>query len=740
MRYYNFDLEIGQGPDGDYPVKARSEFGGEVQDTIHLPLKDQTFQDGLRVLQAGLVRSDEKQFVRNFGEGLFDALFPRDIRSLFNSNIDRASQEGNGLRIRLHISPPELATLPWEFLYDGQERKYLCLSNKTPIIRYLDQPQANPRLAITLPLRVLVMIVSPGNLQGLDDDKERSDIVSAFKDLQKAGKVELTFLPGQTVDELQKTMWGAPWHVFHFIGHGGFDLENNEGYLSLANEKGLEHRLYATQLADLIADDDSLRLVVLNSCQGAQGSACDLYSSAASILALRDIAAVLAMQYRISDRAAIKFSQVFYEALANGLPVDTATTEARKAVDHDFQNSHEWGTPVLYMRSSNGILFDKLDLQPPLPPKNNSGRLWPKLPIKVAALLLLLLILLGAVYYFFFILSIPMRTKLYVTTDPPGAKIKIIKKPDQEFEYSEAMELDPGEYVIWAEATNCSDTRETITVSKGEPKKEVKIELEPKLPIKEMDMEFILIKKGIFQMGTKDITNIARIYSDNDLQIIANEYPRIPVEIKKDFYLQNTEVTQGQWISLMGGDHRVSRLIKRDKKDWEKYPVENVSWEDANEFTKKLNEREPKKNYRLPTEEEWEFACRAGSTAEFCFGDKIKDLKYYGWYGDNPEHKPNEKEGERESHPVNQLKKNAWGLYDMHGNVWEWCQDEYKPYGTNKSCSPGVHVLRGGCYASVQTCSLRSAFRLRHFPNSQNTKDAKKDDVFKYYGFRVAHD
>ncbi len=107
-----------------------------------------------------------------------------------------------------------------------------------------------------------------------------------------------------------------------------------------------------------MADHDSLRLVLLNVCEGGRGSDRDVFSSTASILVRRGIPAVLAMQYDITDRAAIEFSHAFYEALVEGLPVDAAVTEARKAVSVALPDTMEWGTPVLYLRASDGRIFD----------------------------------------------------------------------------------------------------------------------------------------------------------------------------------------------------------------------------------------------------------------------------------------------------------------------------------------------------------------------------------------------
>jgi len=146
------------------------------------------------------------------------------------------------------------------------------------------------------------------------------------------------------------------------------------------------------------------------------------------------------------------------------------------------------------------------------------------------------------------------------------------------------------------------------------------------------------------------------------------------------------------------------------------FPVEKVSWDDVQAFIKKLNEKEGKNKFRLPTEAQWEYACRAGSNIRFSFGSSESDLKRYAWYDSN---------SGRRSHPVAQKKPNAWGLYDMHGNVWEWCQDWFGDYPsgfvTNPkgSSSGSIRVLRGGSWNSIAGF-CRSANRSRNEPGGRD--------------------
>lgn len=201
-----------------------------------------------------------------------------------------------------------------------------------------------------------------------------------------------------------------------------------------------------------------------------------------------------------------------------------------------------------------------------------------------------------------------------------------------------------------------------------------------------MGMKFMLIPPGEFMMGA----------APADEQATKNERPRHRVRITQPFYLVATEVTQGQWIAVMETQPWQGQ---RDVAEGTDVPAVHVRWEDAVEFCRRLSTKEGKE-YRLPTEAEWEYACRAGTQTAYHFGDEEADLGDYGLYwelgGENKEH----------ADPVAQRKPNAWGLFDMHGNVCELCSDWSSNYYYAKSPlddppgnSRGDHrVIRGGAW------------------------------------------
>ena len=457
MEYLDFELEIGPGLGREYPVAVIRSPAGEARETMTFPYDELALQYRLKDLQIALLRSGgkrrralspEEQNVQDFGKDLFKALVGGEILSRYEVSREKARQQRKGLRIKLRIQAAELAALPWEFLYDHRRGEYLCLSKNTPTIRYLELPQPIPSLTVTPPLRILGMIASPTDLPRLDVDRERQRIENAVQKLQKEGFLELTWLSGQTWRDLDEAMWGGPWHIFHFIGHGGFDPHTDEGLIALADEQGQKHLLTATQVAGLLADHHDLRLVILNSCEGAKGGTLDIYSSTAAILVRRGIAAVLAMQYEITDRAAIEFSRSFYRALAYGLPIDAAVAAARAAVNIEVKNSLEWGTPVLYMRSPDGVLFELAALPAARPGPaivETMGEPPPPEPASPEV----------------------KRGHLRVATEPQGATVHFL---NIRADFAQGMELEPGSYHVEVAAAGYAPTREWIELKAGEDK------------------------------------------------------------------------------------------------------------------------------------------------------------------------------------------------------------------------------------------------------------------------------
>ena len=359
LEYLDFDITIKPTDGSDYEVSVRSP-GGQSDFPMHFPFDDQTLRAQLEALEVALLRSRvksrrvvsrEEQTVEGFGRALFAALIGK-VSDLYKLSQQRAGED-KGLRVVLHINDPRLAAVPWEFLYDPEQREYVCLSRHTPIVRYPDQAAPVNPISVRPPLRILGMAVSPKGLPKLDLQREKKRMEDAVRPL--AGLVELKWLQGQTSQDLQNAISAGPWHVFHFIGHGEYSAETDEGCVILADEEGGPERLNALNLARVL-QHRPLKMVVLNACEGAKGGGKDMLSSTASPLLLKGVQAVLAMQYEISDDAAVEFSRSFYGALCRGVPIEEALSEARISIA--IGNSVEWGTPVLHLRAESGRLFD----------------------------------------------------------------------------------------------------------------------------------------------------------------------------------------------------------------------------------------------------------------------------------------------------------------------------------------------------------------------------------------------
>ena len=210
-----------------------------------------------------------------------------------------------------------------------------------------------------------------------------------------------------------------------------------------------------------------------------------------------------------------------------------------------------------------------------------------------------------------------------------------------------------------------------------------------------IDIEMVKIPGGTFLMGSPD----------NDPNTCEDEYPQHLVAIPS-FWMSSTPITEEQWLFIAGFSVQSRMLSKSPSKNGYKYPVVNVKWEEAVEFCKRLSIHK-NKNYRLPSEAEWEYACRAGTTTKYSFGDTITENQA-NFYRMGKENK---------LMPVGQFPPNAFGLYDMHGNVWEWCQDnwhdDYNGAPTDGSAWLGDnknHVLRGGSWHN-RPRNCHSAYR-----------------------------
>ncbi len=369
--YDEFRVRIERAPkEGKYRVLASGPGKSSASATFELPFEPTQLENFvLRVVgrtRSGVrsFRSPQMQEAKRFGSELFDAVFRGEVRDLYVAARRGAEEHGRGLRVSLGLSgAPELMEIPWELLYTRPS--FLAQSIDTPVVRSLDVGSVRPPRPLASPLRVLGMISSPRGFESLDVDQERSKLTEALSVLVAAGIVELDWLPRATLSELDRALDSREdLHVFHYVGHGAYDDRTEGGVLVLEDDDGGPHEVTGGDLGVLL-HDSNLRLAVLNACEGARSSRVDPFSGVASGLVEHGIPAVIAMQFEITDAAAILFADRFYNSVARGYPVDAALAQARKKIWAADSHDVEWATPVLFLGAADARLFDLETVLPP---------------------------------------------------------------------------------------------------------------------------------------------------------------------------------------------------------------------------------------------------------------------------------------------------------------------------------------------------------------------------------------
>ncbi|SBT09953.1 Peptidoglycan-binding lysin domain protein [Candidatus Propionivibrio aalborgensis] len=297
---------------------------------------------------------------REVGQALYAALFASPLRACFEESLRAIDpQRGEGLRFVINTTDaPDLARLPWEFLYSPAKDDFLFSDRMKPVVRWLDVDEPPPTLAVKPPLRLLIAIAAPADRPGLKVGEEIARLDHALDELTSSGRIETVRLDHATLESLDSALLQTRPHILHFIGHG--DFVGDEGMLVLESDTvpGTADTIAGRQFAVLLRNHlTSLRLVFLNSCMGATSSRRDPFGGVAQSLIRRGIPAVIAMQFPIPDKAAVALARHFYRYLAAGQPVDAALTSAR-AFLYARGFAVEWGAPALHMRTPDGRLFD----------------------------------------------------------------------------------------------------------------------------------------------------------------------------------------------------------------------------------------------------------------------------------------------------------------------------------------------------------------------------------------------
>jgi CHAT domain-containing protein len=355
-------IHIASAERGGYRVRSERRPNGAIANGEfvvpfdEVELESFVHRVGLPRRDVGRSRSSRMEEARRFGSRLFAALMCDGVGRAFTDARASAEAQGRGLRVTLFLSDaPELMRLPWEFLYERPV--FLAQSLNTPVVRGVDLPRVRSPEALSFPLRILGIASAPAGAKPLDAAAERAKLERALHDLTTRGVVEIRWLDQATLSALELAVASPDeLHVLHYIGHGGYDELAGGGVLVMEKEDGTARRVSGQDLCPLLYDKHGLRLVVLNSCEGARTSAVDPFSGVAASLVECGVQAVIGMQFEITDDAAITFSERLYSAVASGLPADAAVGQTRKAI---FAAGYEteFGTPVLYVSPGGTELF-----------------------------------------------------------------------------------------------------------------------------------------------------------------------------------------------------------------------------------------------------------------------------------------------------------------------------------------------------------------------------------------------
>jgi formylglycine-generating enzyme len=647
--------------------------------------------------------------IKTWGGRAFEALFQSSEGRDVYHRLMAAARPTRPALLTLVTTDADILGQPWELIRDQRGP----LAFRDVIIRR--QLRGIRPVAGTLrhlPLRVLLIVSRPTDTEFIDPRASISPVLKALEPLL-GGKVrvELCDPPtltrlGEMVEEARDQQ--APFHVVHFDGHGTYQSNTGEGALLFQDDQAKTDRVTATRLGDLLARLD-VPLVILEACRGADLSDKPVLGSVAPALLHSGVGSVIAFSHSVHVQASKLFVERFYQELAAGKTVGQALQEARVRLyseprrwlnpgrNPDSVELQDWFVPQLYQGGDDPALFaaarePKTGRDPGHPtrvkPFTSRWKLWGYLllVLLIAVVLVVLLAWTRTPEFFMEVVSIPAGTFTMGSPDKEEGRETPEEHPDLEMRHDVEITRPFGMGVY------------PVTV--GQFRK--------------------FVEATSYKTAAED---------DNP------EHPN----------------HGGYGFNENTGEHSKKRDPKYTWRNvgWhqdDNHPVVNVTWDDANAFCEWLSRREGK-HYDLPTEAQWEYCCRANTTTRFFCGDKDKDLEPFANLADQS-YKKWLSHGERtgtsfvpwdDGHPftapVRSFERNRWGLYDMQGNVRQWCKDLYDedyykvsprqdPPGPAKALNR--RVVRGSSFASPPG-GCRSACREGDDPDSRN------DDL----GFRV---
>ncbi|MEO1574528.1 MAG: CHAT domain-containing protein [Pseudomonadota bacterium] len=391
MRYEDFNIRIMNKRDDGYDVAVESPAGNA---NAHIKIREDLREAANQLNNlSGAFRGDAAEATRkaqfdqppsaspeDIGSELFRSLFTGNVRRMYDRSYSSLKDPNTGLRIKLHLNLEDpdvskLAQVPWEYVYEKDTMEYLALSRQTPLVRYIEVQRPTAKQRLDGQLRILVVMSNPKGVHPLDLEAESKLIEESWA---RDPSVNVDFLTDATPDNLRSMLVANEYHVLHYMGHGTHDPVTGAGALVLEDEQREAVLMDASTLGALLRDAPSIQLAFLNACDTGKASTDEPFAGVANRLVMAGLPAVVAMQFPISDQAAIDFAKAFYPRLVDGFGIDEATAQGRKAILSGRQGSLEWGTPVLYMRAPDGQLFKT---QQPVAPDAPSVATPPPAPV-----------------------------------------------------------------------------------------------------------------------------------------------------------------------------------------------------------------------------------------------------------------------------------------------------------------------------------------------------------------------
>lgn len=369
--YLNFELTFTE-ENGHYWVHASSGNNhAQKKQEFTLPCSEHELEKIIvrlgRSLDIENNSSRDSDDERKFGTQLYEKIFTGQVLRLFDLLRGSTENQGAAIRICLRFSnAPVLIGIPWELMVNDIHEIPFALTTETLLVRKLDignSPKLKEAKGI---LRVLIMVSNPANTSPLNIKEELARINAATKILQDAGRI-IVDLVEPSLSALEQKLRhqnnsDESYHIFHFIGHGRFDQKYRNGVIFLEDEQKKPDPIDGDTLG-MILYNQKIQLVILNTCQGGRTSLTDPFVGVGQSLLIKGVPAVIAMQFKITDPAAICFAGAFYDALTKGEILEVALGKARLAI-YAHPLPLEWATPVLYTRVDDIKLIQNIEPEP----------------------------------------------------------------------------------------------------------------------------------------------------------------------------------------------------------------------------------------------------------------------------------------------------------------------------------------------------------------------------------------